>query len=1210
LKPLKLTITGLHSFTDKQVIDFEDLCDTGLFGIFGPTGSGKSSILDAITLALYGNVERAPRGTTGILNSQKELLEVAFTFAIGIDSDRQTYRVERSFKRNRAERDSVRAGICRLIQINQSLGSVIAEGSDEVSQKVVEIIGLTMIDFTRSVVLPQGEFAKFLKMGDAERVRMLERIFALSEFGVKLIEKVKQQRAKLVQELGLLERAVQEQGEITPEVIAKLAQELEQLELEKKEVFFEFEQTAAACEQTKSIWELQTELKQLETEAAKHAENQPNIAAKKTVLIAAETAEMVRPYLENYNKANSNLDQAQQVLQDSLHAYETVAKNHRLLKEQLQQAEKEFREEQPQLIEQKTRLQALAELEQEQTQKEQVLEGLRSAYKEAIDSFHILEEDLNNGLIEKDQIERELNEIQAQITGLSVPSEYKEQVVRGAVLERDYRNTREEFDRLTLGNEAENREKLSLEKLLQESGADRLSLDDNRQQLKSQIEQLSEDKPGDINYYQTKNDELAELEKQINSISLLSTEVDKDTEELTQYRNDLQTTEADGTRYREKVAATKDACLSLEERINGLRAGIERLQESNSAYRLVHRLVDGEPCPVCGSPDHPDPVKSPATGVIDSQKAELAETEAAVLERKNELDNLNQELSKYRTIIEQKQNQLLKIQGRIDEKNKQIEALKALLSVEIRDYTPDELTRFADDEKQKLTNLQLAMNQWETRNHEMQQRLEELKEQQSEVDAAIKEKEGRLVIVESNIVKLQDKLGAMKLLLGEKEEGYTAIKAEMNIDDFQTECNRVLASDRQTEELRGKYDELTNQLKLTVKMLEEWKLKKETAQLKLGEIEFTGKSLRDEVAEKRIKIREAVGDRQPREMIGAIEQRLGKLTETVESFKMQMESSLEALQSSMTAKSERQKTVGLYQEAAEMARANLDKKLSERGFSDTAGMEGALRDETERELLREEITEYEDLGKKLKQAQETLLKKIGGRNVTTEEWAQIQQLLVEMNQRKDLLVEQVAKTAHNLEDFKLRYQKIEEYQKQQTILADRKALADELIKLLQGDSLVAYIAEEHLHYILKDASARLAMLTNKRYVLRLDPGGGPGKDFIIQDNTNGGISRPVSSLSGGETFLVSLSLALALSSQIQLKGVNPLEFFFLDEGFGTLDPQLLEVVTDSLEKLRHENLTVGIISHVPELRNRISRRLIVTPASFNGTGSRVRIEKA
>ena len=116
--------------------------------------------------------------------------------------------------------------------------------------------------------------------------------------------------------------------------------------------------------------------------------------------------------------------------------------------------------------------------------------------------------------------------------------------------------------------------------------------------------------------------------------------------------------------------------------------------------------------------------------------------------------------------------------------------------------------------------------------------------------------------------------------------------------------------------------------------------------------------------------------------------------------------------------------------------------------------------------------------------------------------------------------------------------------------------------------------------------------------------------FVVRDNANGGVCRLVSSLSGGETFLTSLSLALALSKQIQLKGQSPLEFFFLDEGFGTLDGNLLDTVIDSLERLSSKERVIGLISHVPELKNRIARRLIVEPPSPDGRGSRVRMEKA
>ena len=106
---------------------------------------------------------------------------------------------------------------------------------------------------------------------------------------------------------------------------------------------------------------------------------------------------------------------------------------------------------------------------------------------------------------------------------------------------------------------------------------------------------------------------------------------------------------------------------------------------------------------------------------------------------------------------------------------------------------------------------------------------------------------------------------------------------------------------------------------------------------------------------------------------------------------------------------------------------------------------------------------------------------------------------------------------------------------------------------------------------------------------------------------NGGQRRSVDSLSGGETFLTSLSLALALSSQIQLKGNSPLEFFFLDEGFGSLDTELLDVVMESLENLHSDKLSVGIISHVEELKNRVPVKLLVSPCDV-GKGSRVKIE--
>ncbi|MFD1904783.1 AAA family ATPase [Paenibacillus rhizoplanae] len=94
---------------------FASLTETGLFGIFGPTGSGKSSLLDAITLAMYGKVERAVNGTQGIMNHSEDQLSVAFTFELTSSSGARRYRVERKFKRTGEQ--SVSNTISRFIEV-------------------------------------------------------------------------------------------------------------------------------------------------------------------------------------------------------------------------------------------------------------------------------------------------------------------------------------------------------------------------------------------------------------------------------------------------------------------------------------------------------------------------------------------------------------------------------------------------------------------------------------------------------------------------------------------------------------------------------------------------------------------------------------------------------------------------------------------------------------------------------------------------------------------------------------------------------------------------------------------------------------------------------------------------------------------------------------------------------------------------------------
>src|SRR5699024_5194585 len=145
MKPLNLKISGINSFIEEQIIDFAKLTETGIFGIFGPTGSGKSTILDGITLALYGNIARA-KDLSGIINSNGDKGNVYYEFEIGSKNNRRRYYVSRSFKREKKGNITTKSvKLCDITNIDEAI--VLEEKVTSVNNAIIEIIGLKCSDF-------------------------------------------------------------------------------------------------------------------------------------------------------------------------------------------------------------------------------------------------------------------------------------------------------------------------------------------------------------------------------------------------------------------------------------------------------------------------------------------------------------------------------------------------------------------------------------------------------------------------------------------------------------------------------------------------------------------------------------------------------------------------------------------------------------------------------------------------------------------------------------------------------------------------------------------------------------------------------------------------------------------------------------------------------------------------------------------------------
>lgn len=174
--PVQLTIEGLYSYQERQVIDFKNLTDAGLFGIFGSVGSGKSSILEAVSFALYGKTERLntnDKRAYNMMNLKSNRFYIEFDF---LNYENKLFRVTRDFRRNSKRFDDVNPYSADIYQnIDGKWFSM--ENAD-----IEAIVGLNYANFKRTIIIPQGQFKEFLELKATERTNMMKEIFNLHRY--------------------------------------------------------------------------------------------------------------------------------------------------------------------------------------------------------------------------------------------------------------------------------------------------------------------------------------------------------------------------------------------------------------------------------------------------------------------------------------------------------------------------------------------------------------------------------------------------------------------------------------------------------------------------------------------------------------------------------------------------------------------------------------------------------------------------------------------------------------------------------------------------------------------------------------------------------------------------------------------------------------------------------------------------------------------
>ncbi len=174
--PLKLTLSGIYSYKEKeQTIDFGRLTADNIFGIFGKVGSGKSTILEAMIFALYGNAERMGRNNAkyNMMNLSSNNMLIDFEFIAGENNDE--YRIVVKSRRN--SKDFAKIGNVEKSILKKENGQWVEIGTDDSQGLIENIVGLSHENFRRVIIIPQGKFQDFLQLGNADRAKMLKEIF-------------------------------------------------------------------------------------------------------------------------------------------------------------------------------------------------------------------------------------------------------------------------------------------------------------------------------------------------------------------------------------------------------------------------------------------------------------------------------------------------------------------------------------------------------------------------------------------------------------------------------------------------------------------------------------------------------------------------------------------------------------------------------------------------------------------------------------------------------------------------------------------------------------------------------------------------------------------------------------------------------------------------------------------------------------------------
>ncbi|MDO4570008.1 MAG: AAA family ATPase [Planctomycetia bacterium] len=1210
MRLIRVKFCNLSSLVGCWEIDFTspEYAKTGLFAIIGPTGSGKTTILDAICLALYGRTPRLENFSKTQDNIMSHLMNECWSEVI-FESGGKKYQARWEHSRTkRSNAQSPFLGVER--QLSLLNGDILATKLREVQEKTTQIIGMDFSQFTQSIMLAQGKFAEFLKSDPKDKKVILEKITSTEVYrGICTIISTKTTEEE------------QKQREIQSQISAMdFLPEQERIEKERRlnEVSMLLEKTMLPEQkclenQIRCVEELEQKTKRWDELSAEYDElmaREKRFEPDRRRLTLALRAEKVRSAWEEYDVATKN-DAELRVNFEKIVAEESnLTKTLPILMAKTREEtqildiiQKEFALE-LELI-QKTREIDASLLEITKRERE-----MDSSIRETDAKIQECEKNQNTLAKQKKETEDALAQLEKYRSENLVDERLRDTLPQAEFSMRERDECARQLDEKVRAL-AQAEAKLNAQK---DDIAQKTQKLDEIEREKDEKEKTSRELTSDFENIDTAFNTLYELrcemdekKKTIDRLEGLLKSIGEARKMREKRLQEIKEEEEILRKSSERVEELRENLSELCDELAEKREEARHLAALKSLADLRESLEEGAECPLCGATHHP---------YVENRPSEPSEIEGEIKKLEKNKNTLERELAQAEVSKKTSSDFLKKypkneFDEAIEEELRQRDAL--IVALEIKTYSDDtileeEIERLKNrvqevkqDEKKSKLDRDEAQKKMDSARKDLEKTTEDLKKCADEINQA----RNIISYLMKTIQTLKDEIDSLRAKYAEKAQIFTTL-----ISNFFDENVPDAPLDALKERLR-KWDEVESEIQKTKNAIQKIQHENEGLQRLLNEFRAREEELarRKERIEEDIRLlkherHETFGEKETNKEESAWREEI-KVASARENLAKQEETRcqtrLESVEKQRIAESEK-----VEQSVAKCASLlqKFEDELSCENFRTPLDFFVSIMPTEERSKLKSEEDGLNAESIRLK----TLRESIGGELEELRKNPATQRSKEEILQDKEKIDAQINDSVAEVAILRDTLEKDNERNELAREIRDRlnrqerEAARWRRLRDITGaaesnkdDSFTSFAQSLTFSMLLFHANEQLRML-NPRYRLLLRAG--KGLQTFIEDSHQENQIRAADNLSGGETFLASLSLALGLT-QVVSKNIE-INSFFLDEGFGSLDDDALVNALNTLENFRSahgRNKLIGIISHVEALKEKIETKIEVIPFS-------------